>query len=259
MANSLSLWDIDSGIMELVSAREQVQDDLAYMDANETNPLDYAEKKAELAEVEKCLVEYLQKEIQKVDSIHGFIRYATATAKAAREEAQLFTDKARRLEANVERVKAICMSVMVAMGKKRLEGTAGRTLRIQGNGGKEPLVVDGWDSEKGKWNSNATSALPREFQIATIKMPMSAYLKYCAIEWQAVLVDTEPANARIREELEKTCGECHGKEPERCCNGIDCGCQGKPIEPPCDACNGTGHRIVPGARIAERGAHLRVV
>lgn len=33
------------------------------------------------------------------------------------------------------------------------------------------------------------------------------------------------------------CGEVEVGEPEYCCNGRECGCMGKPIDPPlCDAC-----------------------
>ena len=132
--SGINLYQIEEALTELLSAREELTADLTAGTQTE-------ETAAELVEVEKALTEYVAREIAKVDGIHGYLRYAKLTAVAARQEAAEYLEHARRLEASEGRLKALCVDIMQAMGKTKLEGTCCRVLAVQGNGGMAPLTV----------------------------------------------------------------------------------------------------------------------
>lgn len=182
----LSLWTIEESLVELLSAREELIEALA--DPDQNDPV--GERPAELAEVEKALAEYVGREVAKVDGIHGYLKYATATAAAARQEAREMAERARRLEDNAARLKALCVDIMTAAGKKKLEGTAGRALRVQANGGLAPLVVD-------------PAVLPAEYCDATIAVPANLLpaIREALGSYTVRVVSSAPANERIRAAL----------------------------------------------------------
>jgi hypothetical protein len=67
-------------------------------------------------------------------------------------------------------------------GKKRLEGHGGRLLRVQGNGGLQPLIVD-------------PGVLPDEYVDVTIRVSLADYK---AKKMEVKILDSQPADRRIR-------------------------------------------------------------
>jgi hypothetical protein len=185
--SSLSLYSIEQAFLDLLTAREEVL-------AGEQGP----DTPAELAEIEKALAEYVKREVVKVDGIHAYLGWAKATAEEARRESAAMAERARRIEAGMDRVKGICLDAMQMIGKKRIDGTAGRYLSVQGNGGVQPLGIQ-------------EGMVPGGLRDVTVKMPLDA--------WQAVqlhapqdpvsayavmrakVLANEPSNGRIREAL----------------------------------------------------------
>jgi hypothetical protein len=187
--SSLSLYSIEQAFLDLLTAREEVL-------AGEQT----ADTPAELAEIEKALAEYCRRELVKVDGIHSYLGWAKSTAEEARRESAAMAERARRIEAGMDRVKSICIEAMQMIGKKRIDGTAGRYLSLQGNGGLQPLGIQ-------------EDMVPEGLRDVTVKMPLDA--------WQAVqlhapqdpvsayavmrakVVANEPSNGRIREALKE--------------------------------------------------------
>ncbi len=146
----------------------------------------------------------------------------------------------------MDRLKVNALEVMQRFGVKELR-SATNTLRIQKNGGLQPLEVDS----------------PEMIPVAET----DAHLTIRAEDWNALwlpILDTLPPELvkrvtgglgfvpntqRIRKALaEKVrCPECKGESvtPGNC---------------RCERCDGTGlvPRTIPGAKLLERGSHLRV-
>jgi hypothetical protein len=206
--SSLSLYVIEQALSDLLTAREELLAEIPGLRQEE-------ERAAELAAVEHALGDYVHSEIAKVDGIHAYLKYATLTAAASRQEAKDRIDAALRLEANVERLKALCVDIMLAAGKTRLEGTAGRVLAVQGNGGQQPLKIQ-------------DDVLPDVYRNVALVVPgelFAVLLGFLPRAWRDRLLSfvraREPDQSAIRSAL--AAGE-----------------------------------DVPGARLEERGSHLRV-
>jgi hypothetical protein len=217
--SGLSLFTIEQALLDLLTAREEIL-------ADPDNP----DQQAELQAVETALADYVRAEVKKCDGIHHYLSAAKQAVADARAEAKAMSDRARRIEGGVERLKALCVEVMAMAEVKRIDGTAGRYLLRKGNGGVAPLVVDGWDAERERWTVEQP-VLPSAWQNATIIIPLWL--------WEYVLdgvpdgselgkdlrgikiVKREPANDRIREAL-------------------------------------AADEDIPGARLGERGEHLEL-
>lgn len=251
MSTSLSLFTIEEALTELMQARE----DLLLKLAEPENTEEEAESKAELAEVDKALAEYIQREAAKTDSIHGWLKQATVTASAARQEAHEMQARAQRLEDGIERLKRICCDVMASRGLKRLEGTAGRSLLRKGNGGLAPLQIDGWDAEKEQWTIYEP-VLPMAFRQITVQMSADSWetLHHMHPALTYRFLKDEPNNREVRAALGEPCRKCAGTGDIRDPNNR------YPDNPDavsvCPECNGSGKCSIPGARLLERGDHL---
>src|ERR1039457_2719663 len=180
--SSLSLYSIEQAFLDLLTAREEVL-------AGEQGP----DTRAEWAEIEKALAEYVKREVVRVDGIHAYLGWAKATAEEARRESAAMAERARRIEAGVERVKSICLDAMQMIGKKRIDGTAGRYLSVAGNGGVKPLGIQ-------------EGMVPAEYQNVTVRMPgvLWEHMLFLAPRDSltparvAEVLSLPPANERIR-------------------------------------------------------------
>lgn len=121
--DSLTLWDIESGLQELVLAREEAETD------------------EQRSQCDEAIRAYVKAEVQKVDGIRAYLKHCDLMEAAAKQEAQRLTAKAKMWEVRRERLKEICQAVMGEVGKRRLEGRVG-VLRIQQNGGKRPVLLN---------------------------------------------------------------------------------------------------------------------
>jgi hypothetical protein len=125
-----SLWDIEAQLAELVEFR------------------DTCESEDEIKAAETAIAEYIKLEITKVDGIRGYILHCEAKAKEADAFLDIAREEAERQRARREawldrskRLKQVCIGVIKATGKKKLEGRTG-SLMVKGNGGKVPLLLE---------------------------------------------------------------------------------------------------------------------
>lgn len=263
MTQTLTLYQVEDGLAELLEARQQTLKDLDDLQRGNppADPEDIAEAKDALAMIEKTLAEYQSLEVRKVDNCHRFLTSIKHLVPVLKAEAAAITARARRLEASGEWLKERIMQAMELGGKKRVDGESGRYLMRKGNGGLAKLHVDGWDEEKKQW-SESTGVLPGEFIDVTVRMKLSEWetrVGIHAMPHVIGLIRSEPSQDRIREALAMACQVCDGQEACHCgepMNGYHE--THTPVKMICDACDGTGKNKVPGARLLDRGQHLEV-
>ena len=152
---SISLYNIESALQALVEEREIAE----------------SEGDAEAVKViDLLLTEWAQREVKKVDGVAHAIRTYQFAAGAASQEAERIRARAVRLQETADRIKANVIQALQAHGIKRVE-TPTNVLRLQGNGGLAPLVIDD------------PSKLPLGLKIATMKVTgeVLVWLKdYCS-------------------------------------------------------------------------------
>jgi hypothetical protein len=168
----------------------------------------------------------------------------------------------KRLQAAVDQWDALqeslretVLAVMRSLGKKKLEGSNGRALRRQANGGVQPVDVV------------QPELVPYDFQRITVTMPVNVWRDmmgaYDREHVDAVLnaqahAKYEPNLTAIREELER-------KVPCQTCNGkgyivLGYETDGDSVTEQCGDCdNGEVNAGVPGCVLRPRGESLRIV
>ena len=238
--SGITLYEIESALLELAQAREELVAELEGGLAAVTQR-DRSEAEAELAEVDKAITEYAtSREPAKVDSIHSLLKMWHITAEVARQEVREYVERAQRIEANEKRLKQMVCDIMETSGKKRIEGTGGRYLLRKGNGGLEPLVLQ-------------EDIIPADYIDVTVRMSLREAETLGLLNRQDVpVLSREPANARIRAALKAQCASCGGDGAFRATEQLD----GEMSEVQCRVCGGTGHMAVPGAHLEERGFHV---
>lgn len=221
---SLTIFDIESRLDELMDAWSTATPE-------------------QLPEIEQAIAAYAEAEVRKVDGLRAAVRHYDTQAKAADEESKIQAERSRVAGAKRDRLKAFIFGVMNAFGVPKLEGRTGR-FRIQGNGGKQPIEV------------TDASLVPDELKTITVTMPISI--------WKQVLDEIDindctgvrqsewtPSLSLIAEALQKPCDKCGGEG-----GGDIHGPNSQKVL--CGSCGGSGKAGVPGARLGERGSHLRV-
>lgn len=226
--SSLTLYRIEADLQELATLRDEAED----------------EGNCEALKVIDAQIRaYLTSEVSKVDSYAGLIHRMEADAQASENEEQRFAIRAKRLRANVERLKANALAVMQQFGVRELS-TPINTLRPHTNGSLQALDVP------------VVNALPIKYRIITVTMPEAAWRKLVAGVTAPLPLSKNPAlsadNDAIRKALSKhvACPQCAGS--------------GEPFGPEedgkCPVCEGKGTvpATIPGARLLPRGEHLRL-
>jgi hypothetical protein len=211
--DNLSLYQIESDLQELMAAYGEAEDD--------------ATRQA----IHQGIQEYATREVVKVDGIRSYLRHCEVMAVAAKCEADAQMERSRKWKRRAEKLEAICLSTMIAMGKKRLEGKSGELI-VKTNGGAQALDI------------TEPSIVPDEYCLAQVTMSCADWDALYDTAGKPVLVgsrvDRVPDSAAIRAALKAPCWLCAGKDQD------------------CDQCGGTGTSSVPGARLRERGVHLEV-
>ncbi len=195
-----------------------------------------------LAAVDAAIVEYVKAEVRKADNIARYIKSCDEHATAKRREAERLTHEAKLDEERRDRVKAMVLQIMRDVDKKKIQGDT-YTLSRVGNGGVQAVEVAQQD------------LVPEKFRTVTVRMALNVWVSLSALVPQSEetkIVSSDENLTAIRRELEKRI-PC----PSECDSGViyvDDGTE------PCPICGGTGEVAngVPGARLAERGEHLRV-
>lgn len=233
-----SLFEIQSALVDLVTAREEAE---AELDAA------LPERHAELARVietcEEAIRDYVAREVRKVDGIRGYWRHCEMMAEAAEAEAKRQKERAEQWSSRLRRLKDSVCSVMRsfewASKSKRLDGSTG-SITLKQNGGVQPVEI------------TDPGMIPPEFMLVTLRIrghQLAAITETLAdhdMQFTAEIVKSEPMMTAIRGELTSACAECDG-------TGVI-----SEREIQCFACGGSGHRGVPGATLRERGWHVEV-
>jgi len=108
MSQSLTLYDIESGLLDLECLRDEALADGGLPE--------------DLAPIDQAIAEYVQREIRKVDGCAAWLRECDMRAQAAEEEAERLRARARLYYEKRDRFKAHILAVMEAVGETRIEG-----------------------------------------------------------------------------------------------------------------------------------------
>ena len=243
-SKKLTLFDLERDLVELMEFSAEAQ-----TEEEQTTAL-------------RLIGEYLEMRADKVDAIRGYLKHCEMTAACAREEAAAQSARAKAWEARAQRLKDACVSVMQSFGEKRLQGRTG-DLKVQAN---QP-AVEVYD----------VSLLPPELCNVDIRLSGKTWAawadlvnrfrpvielcsKVFADLWYQpgrpyVIPEWLPDKKAIAEALKRPCAVCDGGGK----NGLatlETG--GERVALRCGECNGTGHQLVPGARLLTDKQHLRI-
>jgi len=125
---NLSLYNIETGLLDLLRYREELASDPDITPQETTASLDA---------VDAQIQEYVTREVQKVDGIAAFLRECETRATALKIEAQRVRSQAAMWEQRESRLREITLNVMQMVGAKELDGT-NSTLKVR----KNPPSVD---------------------------------------------------------------------------------------------------------------------
>jgi hypothetical protein len=241
----LTLYQIESELADLIAHRQE-----RIADTEDPPSPD------ELAAIDGEIDRYHFAEPVKVTGVVAMFRQWKAQRANIKTERDRLKALDNMLEAMETRLKdrvaaALELLPQPAKGSRKLVGVDGSQLLLKGNGGLQPLQVDGWDEERRQW-VRPDSPLPPDFELATVEMSGTLFLTLSMMkeyEDKIRLIAHVPNNKLIRETLAQPCGRCNatgrlfsaGDNPELC-----------------DLCGGSGKATVPGARLRDRGNHVEV-
>lgn len=231
----VSLRKIETELAELGDLLQ-----LAIQDGNE----------AEIAAIQEQIGKYLTAEQRKVDSYHGFIRNGLNLIGEIKAEEERLYGVRKALEGALERVKGVAVCVLQSLGKKRLEGSYGKRLRLH----PSPVSVEITDPIQ----------VPDQFVMVTLKIPLHFWkMLRNDIRYIGEITDNgtrEFSLTKIKAALEgaQMCPECNGRKTHAFTDTVDASGFARPWGD-CPRCKGTGKipGYVPGARLIKDAVHLR--
>lgn len=244
---NLTLYEIEDGLAKLIEYRAERLLDTADPPTPE-----------ELAAVDNEIDKYQFKEPAKVAGVAAIFRMWKAQRTNIKAERDRLRALDRFLEAAEARLKdrvaaALDLLPSPAKGCKKLTGHEGSVLMLKGNGGIEPLQIDGWDSEEQRWLTQ-DPVLPDNFMDLTVTLPKNKWINLLialpeSLRPQEAINDDlgKPNGDRIRAAIAKPCPVCKGDTVFAI---------GRPEDKRCAVCGGTGKQVVPGARLLPRGSHV---
>lgn len=269
---SSELFRLQGQLIEMLAERDELHVDLELITRTGSADAETmaATKRQEIAALESGIGSFLLERIRSVDDIRNPLLAMQAAQKVCEAEAQRATNQAlvwkRQIDTVLDLVK-VCMKHLDELGtwkpkeSRKLQSALG-SIMLVANGGKAPVEI------------TDETLVPDEFKNITVKLNYGFALKLMVSlameDWKDEeefetlrrAVDTgriEPNKSAIEAELNKTCEECEGAG-EKCCNPDE---HTRPTDctercHTCRYCGGTGKRGVPGARLADRGEHVRV-
>lgn len=170
---------------------------------------------------------FLERVRQEVAAKSGRLRNAI---KYYQQQADDAAKIAQQAKARVERIKSYVLSEMVAAGIREIKAPWG-FLRRQPNGGIAPLVIED------------EAQVPGQYKTVTVTMPLHLWLRIAVADEGVKCSDPAVSNTAVREALERPCPTCDGFLQ---------------TDVTCATCGNTRKNQVPGARLSERGEHLRI-
>ncbi len=218
--HGLSLYDLSTELVRLM------------------DEYDAAELSEDRAALEVELKLYAERHLRKVDGIRAYLKHCELMIDGARRE--IATQKAHEeaWEARRDRLKDLCLEVMLEFKTKRLDGNTG-SLLLKGNGGKQPVTIAN------------PELVPDEFCVYEGVIPAHLWKELATRRsFNGVRMVRTPRKSLIEAELQKPCETCLGvgsiprDRPETIAT--------------CETCGGSGKRGVPGCTLEPRGVHLEV-
>ncbi len=242
---SLTLYSIETELLELMEFREDLLSGDAYADGEE-------ERRECIQVTEERIAEYIAREVQKVDGIAAMLREFKRREQIELDEADRIVKRARRWKERHAGLEARCIEVMQASGKEKLEGQH-NTLALR----KNPPAVEIAQPE----------LVPEEYQTITITLPFAMWADFqetyefsdsreAKMIKLAKVGPPTPMKAEIARVLKSTepCPKCKGAgviKPYMADEGE--------VGKDCDQCGGSGKvpKGVPGCRLVS-GVRLEV-
>lgn len=188
---------------------------------------------------------YVEANLRKVDNVRAFWRYAEDMIESAERDLKDAGARHRNWEGKLEFLKTLCLDIMIGFGEKKLEGQHGY-IRLQVNGGSQSLDI-------------YSPALIPEDLVQYRGAMSAACMALLPLEITArgdFQFEREPRQGAIKAKLETKCETCEGSGWRKFDERPEDGGTGERAV--CEACGGTGHNLVPGARLAPRGRHARI-
>lgn len=238
------LFQLKGQLFEMLATREELYAERLI--ATGDGP---AEISASIEALESAIGSFLLERVRSVDDIRNPLLAMQAAQKVCEAEAQRATNQAlvwqRQIATVLDMVK-VCMKHLEDLGtwkpkeSRKLQSALG-SISLVGNGGKQPVEIAD------------ESLIPDEFWRVTVTMPAERWNDIREADFgddetnrllRGIVPKREPSKSAIEAELNRNCEQCEGT------GGVpDCFCP---------HCGGTGKRGVPGARLADRGEHVRV-
>lgn len=231
----LTLWHIEAELADLVNLREQM-----------------AEAGEDLAPIEQTILEYVGRELRKVDGIRSYLKRAEMMVHAAKNEAKLQNDRANAWQARIDRLKEFCRLTMEAWGAKRLDGSTG-SLLLKGDGGRQAVTITDASlipEELVTYQGTITDLAWDALRHAIAHTRLDLWEQWTSLP--GVKLERIPHKGRIGERLTRRCPTCEGRGIDRIITEMS----GPAVS--CSECGGDGLARVPGARLEPRGNHVEV-
>lgn len=257
-----NLWNLQSQLYDLMEERELIVANLRNVETgscalDESDRLSGVEEcRAELQAIDTAISGYIQTKVAEVSELRALYFALCDGAEMKEKAAKREHASALRLQTQAENLKRLISDCMNFLGETKFSSADG-TFRVQGNGGKQPVEI------------TDESLIPDEFRRVTMSLDLAFAKKLMVSLAQADWSDeedwevlhsafnsgkTEISLSAVGDALVKSCDHCHGlplAAPSRAIPGGE-------IEVTCPRCGGSGRAGVPGARLAERGQHLRI-
>jgi len=293
--SGISLWQIETALVDLAEERDRIAADLSSI-PDQASVSEYVRENLnqQLAIIDAAILDFIRKEITKVDNIADYAMALDSLCHEPRERAvdgvkvmerceidreiDRLVERRNVFRGRLERIKDACKAVMEVMpwkpGKTRkLEGVR-HSITLQGNGGREPVEIHD-ETLLPVGLLNYTITIPGDLWVAIEKaIGTGPLLEMISVRAR---VKSEPALSRIFEALAVPCGECSGTGSAPCPvhghSDIEqyegsgnficgtCGDEGKgdaADRETCQHCGGSGKAGVPGARLGVRGESVRI-
>lgn len=223
----LTLWQIDETLHSLLLMRDE-------------EGISAEEREA----IDSQVRVWVEAQLSKVDRVAQYLRHAKMMEEQAEAESRRYAVIASTWENRVRRLKEMCLALMEERGLKRLEGN-GNTLREQANGGKRALKITREDLVPDEFCS-MQGCIPLFIWRPLIRLAYEVGTKEMQRDLEGLKLTRVVNESAVRKALESKCPACQG----------DSVTDADLVE--CQTCGGTGHQLVPGAELEDRGSHLRV-
>lgn len=112
MPQNLTLYQIETELLDLMALRDDLASDITSVEQADS-----------LAATDQLILEYIQREVRKVDGIAGYLRECEARAETLRAEASRLKSLADVWSRRQDRVRHITQEVMLLIGATKLSGT----------------------------------------------------------------------------------------------------------------------------------------